>query len=109
MAHPDAQSFFARLQTYHGADHVSFLGPQVQDAAAVVGRDGVMGGSHLKEKTALLKQDGARMIGEELLQQAGQVGRGEFSHGVARLGKGWTKPGIFPSADKAAPARDWVM
>jgi hypothetical protein len=86
-AYPDAQSFFARLQAYYGADHVPFFRPEVQDTAAVLGGDGVTGGRHLEEQATVFEEGGTRMVGEELLQKTGQLGGGEFRHLRVRSGR----------------------
>ena len=49
MAHADAQGFFARFEAYDGAYHVPFFGPEVENAAATLGGDGVAGDRHLEE------------------------------------------------------------
>ncbi len=77
-AHADAQRLFASFQAHHGADHIPLFRPQMQHAAAMLGRDRVMGCRHLEEHTAILKQGGARIVGKKLLQQTGEFRRRNF-------------------------------
>ena len=50
----------------------------MQYAAAMLGRDRVMGGRHLEDHTAILEQGGARIVQEKLLQQTSEFRRREF-------------------------------
>ncbi len=72
-ANPDAQRLFARFQTHHGADHIPLFGPQMQDAAAMLGGDRVVRGPHLEEHTPILEQGGAGMVQRKIAPANGRV------------------------------------
>ena len=68
-AHQDAQRLLARFHTHYRADHVPLFGPQMQDAAAMLRGDRVVGRRHLEEHTSILEQSSAGIVRKKLLQQ----------------------------------------
>jgi hypothetical protein len=87
----EAEGIAARLDGGDGADGIAFVGPEVEQAAAVVCGNGAVGEAEVEEEAAIFKDGGLRMVGEELFDGVGEgfgSGRGSGGRHVFR----WSAP-----------------
>jgi hypothetical protein len=78
-----AQNAIAEGCREYATSQIAVFGPEVEDAAAVFGRERVLGLAKIKEWAAVFEEDGAGVLGEEGLQ-----GFGDLLGGLGRLGAG---------------------
>ena len=64
----------ARLDGGDGTDQVFLVGPEMEEAASVVGGDGAVGEAEVEEEAAVFKDGGVGVVGEEVVDGAGQCG-----------------------------------
>jgi len=72
----EAQAGSALLDLDDGADEVTLLAPELEEAAAMLLSDRVAGRAHIKEDAAILKEGGGGVVGEILFNGFGELGRG---------------------------------
>jgi len=86
----EAEGIAAGLDGGDGADEIFFVGPEVEEAAAVVGGDGALGEAEVEEEAAVFEDGGAGVIGEEGFDGLGEGGGGGGCGGGWDRGGGWS-------------------
>jgi hypothetical protein len=67
----EAEGIAAGLGRGDSADEILVVGPEVEQATAVVGGDGATGQAEIEEEEAVFKDGGVGMVGEEVVDGAG--------------------------------------
>jgi hypothetical protein len=107
----ETEGVAARLDGGDGADEVTVLRPEMEQAAAVVGRDGVTGEAEIEKEAAIFEDGGVGVVGEEVLDGAGERGRdgsGGWSSGGRHLVR-WSALAAARSKRKATSPYAFVI
>jgi hypothetical protein len=107
----EAEGIAARLDGGDGADEIAVLGPEMEEAAAVVGGDGAAGEAEIEKEAAVFEDGGVGMIGEEVFDGVGERG-GDGGGGWCSGGKHllrWSAPAAMRSKRKATSPYAFVI
>ena len=107
----EAEGVAARLDGGDGADEIAILGPEMEQAAAVIGRDGATGEAEIEEEAAVFENHGVGMVGEEVFDGAGERG-GNGSRGWSSGGRHllrWSAPAAARSKRKTTSPYAFVI
>jgi hypothetical protein len=103
-----AKRLAARLDGGNCADEIFLVGPEMNEASAMIGRDGAVGETEIEKETAIFKDGGVGVVGEKGIDGASEDGWIGSSGGLHGRGGGsggrhqlrWSAPAAARSREK---------